>query len=134
MSQSEGMFESRSLFNKYDQYEVQSVFSDVTDEYLKTQFAKSSRIFYIKCVIGALLTFNVWLSHWYPLPWPRNYYLLIFCVVFYYAASYYFESLDVVRKSEGGLVSCFSCRSASTRSAQVSPAKSCCVSNSTTRP
>ena len=83
---------------------MQSNFNDITDEYLKAQFHKSNRIFVIKCVIGLLLSINVWLSHWYPLPWPKNYYLLVFCVVFYYAGSYYFESLDIVKKNEGGFV------------------------------
>jgi hypothetical protein len=96
--------ESRSLYNKYDQFEIQSAFNDLTDEYLKAQFKKSSNTFILKCIIGLLLTINVWVSHWYPLPWPRNYYLLVGCVLFYYVASWYFERLDIVKKSEGGFV------------------------------
>jgi uncharacterized membrane protein YesL len=94
----------RGLMNKYDQYEVQHNFNELTGEYLKDRFPSSNRIFKIKCLIGLLLTINVYVSHWYPLPWPKNYWLLVFCVVFYYIASFYFESLDVVNKSEGGLV------------------------------
>ena len=105
MSRAEIPLEHRALYNKYDQFEVQSVFNEITDDYLKAQFRKSNRIFLVKCVIGLLLTINVWLSHWYPLPWPRNYYLLVLCVVFYYAARYYYESLDIVKKHEGGFVS-----------------------------
>lgn len=96
--------EGRALYNKYDQYEVQSAFSELTEDYLKAQYPKSHRVFVTKCIVGVLLAFNVWLSHWYPLAWPANYWLLVFCVVFYYAASYYFESLDIVKKNEGGLV------------------------------
>lgn len=67
----------------------------------------SHRTFFIKCILGVLLTINVWLSHWYPLPWPKNYYLIVGCVIFYYVASYYFESLDRVKKTTGKLVGDF---------------------------
>ena len=105
---------AKPLTNKYDQYEVQSALNDAADTYLSSNLIRSNRILYIKCVLGVLLTINIYLSHWYPMPWPKSYYLIVFCVVFYYVASYYYESLDIISKSKGGLVRMHSHRSAST--------------------
>lgn len=90
--------------NKFDQYEVQAALQETAENFLNANFKRVNRLFYIKCILGVLLTFNIYLSHWYPIPWPKSYFLYIFCVVFYYAASYYYESLDIIPKSKGGFV------------------------------
>jgi uncharacterized membrane protein YesL len=81
---------TKTLLNKYDQYEVQAALNETAENYLTKTYKRINTLFYIKCVLGVLLTFNIYLSHWYPIPWPKSYFLYAGCVIFYYAASYYY--------------------------------------------
>ena len=55
-------------------------------------------------MLGVLLFINGYLSHWGPWPWPSNYYIIAFSVVFYYTASYAYEYLTGISQTKGKFV------------------------------
>ncbi len=91
------------------------MFSETAEDYCGKKLKAVRAKFYLKCVLGVLLAINGYLSHWGPWPWPTNFNLLIFSVVFYHAASWWYGRLEVIPKAEGTMVTTPLCRSASTR-------------------
>ena len=94
----------KKVHNRYDYYEIMSVFSESTDDYMLKKHSPVRRNFYVKCVLGPLLALNAYLSHWGPMKWPHNETFLIFSIVFYYAVTYIYNSLDAVKNSDGAMV------------------------------
>lgn len=94
----------KKLQNRYDYYEILSVFSNSTDDYLLGKYSPVRRNFYIKCLLGPLLALNAYLSHWGPIKWPANETFLYFSIAFYYIVTFIYNRLDAVPKSEGSMV------------------------------
>ena len=91
----------KRLLNRYDPYEVCHFFTDSAEEYLSAHLQKSWRRFAFKALLGVLLFINGYLSHWGPWPWPNNYYLIAFSVVFYHVASYLYGRLTGISNADG---------------------------------
>lgn len=98
------MSDEKKLHNRYDEYEICSVFTEAAEDMLGRKWKANRNKFYIKCLLGVLLFLNGYLSHWGPWPWPSNYYFLIFSVVFYHSASYVYGRQSPVKNAEGNTV------------------------------
>lgn len=83
----------KKLHNRFDEWEVLSIFTDTTQECLDERYSTVKTKFYIRCVLGFLMAINGYLSHFGPWRWPDNYYFLIFSVIFYYISSSYYSKL-----------------------------------------
>ena len=94
----------KRLFNRYDPYEICSMLTESAEERLSKKGKISRNKFWFKAVLGVLLFINGYLSHWGPWPWPSNYYLILFSVVFYHVGSYLYEWLSLIAQTEGKLV------------------------------
>ena len=95
----------KRLFNRYDQYEIASIFTETAEDYLSSKLKGSWSRFLIKFLLGFLLFANAYLSHWGPWPWPSNYYFLAFSVVFYHVGSYLYELASGIKSGESNFVS-----------------------------
>jgi predicted membrane channel-forming protein YqfA (hemolysin III family) len=93
------------LHNRFDEYEIASVFTEYAEDFLPKRWKPVRTQFYIKCVLGVLLFINGYLSHWGPWPWPSNYYFLIFSIVFYHLGTYLYGLQSPVKNAEGNTVS-----------------------------
>jgi hypothetical protein len=93
------------LFNRYDHYEIASVFTETAEDYLSKKLKSSWRRFTFKAILGVLLFINGYLSHWGPWTWPNNYYIIAFSVVFYHVASYIYGNLTGIDNTSGNFVS-----------------------------
>ena len=93
------------MFNRFDQYEIASVFTETTEDYLSKKLKTSYRRFAFKSILGTLLFINAYLSHWGPWPWPTNYNFLLFSIVFYHVAGFVYSNLNGINNVEGNLVS-----------------------------
>jgi predicted membrane channel-forming protein YqfA (hemolysin III family) len=98
------MSSERKLFNRFDQYEIASVFTETAEEVLPKKWKANRVPFYVKCLLGTLLFVNGYLSHWGPWPWPSNYYFLIFSVIFYHVGTYFYSAQSPVSNAEGNTV------------------------------
>jgi hypothetical protein len=94
----------KRLFNRYDQYEVASIFSETAEDHLSKRLKGSWRRFTFKAILGLLLFINGYLSHWGPWTWPNNYYLLAFSVLFYHLASHLYALATGVSNTDGNFV------------------------------
>lgn len=94
----------KKLFNRYDPYEICAMFTESAEEHLGRKGKVSRGRFLFKAVLGVLLFINGYLSHWGPWPWPSNYYIIAFSVVFYYTASYAYEWLSGINLTKGKFV------------------------------
>lgn len=95
----------KRLFNRFDQYEIASVFTETSEDYLSKKLKGSLRRFAFKSILGTLLFINAYLSHWGPWTWPNNYYILAFSVVFYHVAGFIYVNLNGINNTDGSLVS-----------------------------
>lgn len=91
----------KKLHNRFDEWEVLSIFNEATEDYLSEEYSTVNRKFYLRCVLGVLLAVNGYLSHFGPWTWPGNYYFLVFSVIFYYIGSSLYSRLGDVSGSEG---------------------------------
>lgn len=98
------MTQHKRLFNRYDPYEINSIFSETAEEYLGKKGKVARGRFIIKALLGILLFINGYLSHWGPWPWPTNYYLIAFSVVFYHIASFFYEKVSGIPQTQGRFV------------------------------
>jgi hypothetical protein len=89
----------KRLFNRFDQYEIASMFTETAEDYLSKRLKGSWRRFIFKAILGFLLFINGYLSHWGPWTWPNNYYIILFSVVFYHAASYLYSHLTGINNT-----------------------------------
>jgi hypothetical protein len=55
-------------------------------------------------VLGVLLAINAYLSHFGPWVWPKNYYFLIFSVIFFVIASNYYGKLGDIPAGDGSKI------------------------------
>lgn len=92
----------KRLFNRFDQYEIASIFTQSAEEYLSKKFRSSWRRFILKCLICILLAVNGYLVQWGPFPIPSGYYFVVFSVIFYHVGSWIYQKLN---DDEGGEVS-----------------------------
>lgn len=94
----------KKVSNRFDEWEILSVFTETTDEFLHDKYNKIHSKFYIKSVLGILLAINAYMSHWGPWPWPQNYNLICFSIIFYYVASTIYSHLNDIDQSTGNKV------------------------------
>ena len=94
----------KRLYNRYDQYEIASFFTETAEEYLSSKLKTSWRRFLIKSLLGIILFVNGYLSHWGPWPWPSNYYLILSSIVIYHVGSLLYEWCGGVKAGETNLV------------------------------
>jgi hypothetical protein len=106
----------KKLFNRFDEYEIASIFTETVVEGLEKKWKSDNRRFYIKSLLGVLLLINGYLCHWGPWPWPDNFNFLVFSVIFYHAATYIYALQSPVSNAEGSTVSNGLYRSENTRS------------------
>jgi predicted membrane channel-forming protein YqfA (hemolysin III family) len=109
------MVNDKRLHNRFDEFEIASVFTEYAEEWLPKKWQLVRTQFYIKCLLGVLLFLNGYLSHWGPWPWPSNYYFLIFSVVFYHVATHFYGLQTPVKNHEGNTVVLVPCRSVFSR-------------------
>jgi hypothetical protein len=92
----------KRLFNRFDQYEIASIFTQSAEEHLSKKFKSSWRRFIFKFIICILLAVNGYLVQWGPFPIPSGYYFVVFSVIFYHVGSWIYQKLS---DDEGGEVS-----------------------------
>ena len=100
------MAKPKKIHNRFDQWEILSVFVESSEDYLEDRYSWRPKNFYIKFVLGTLLAINAYLSHW-GWPWPQSYNYIVFSIFFYYIASYIFEKLNTISPSEGKMIGDF---------------------------
>lgn len=96
--------EKKKLHNRFDEWEVLSIFTETTSDYLEKHYSSSNTKFYIRCVLGVLMAINAYLSHFGPWTWPSNYNFLIFSVIFFFVASTIYAKLGDISSGEGNKV------------------------------
>lgn len=94
----------KSINNRFDEYEISSVFEEATTEHLDANYEKFQGRFWFKCILGTLLAINAYLSHWGPIPWPKNYWQLVFSIVFYQIGSYVYSQIGVIVATDGNQI------------------------------
>lgn len=94
----------KKLHNRFDEWEVLSIFVETTEEFLSKNHSSVNRKLLIRSILGILMAINAYLSHFGPWTWPHNYYFLIFSVIFYFGASTYYAKLGDIQASEGNKV------------------------------
>jgi hypothetical protein len=104
----------KRLFNRFDQYEVASIFTQSAEEFLSKRFKTSWRRFILKCIICILLAVNGYLVQWGPFSLPSGYYFVLFSVIFYHLGSWIYERLNDDKGGDVSLVVISRCRLAIT--------------------
>lgn len=94
----------KRLVNRFDQFEIASVFTESAETYLSKKFKQSRKKFFVKGLIGVLLLINAYLSHWGPWKWPTNYYLIVFSIIFYHFGAHVFKLFSGINNLEGNHV------------------------------
>lgn len=94
----------KKLHNKFDEWEVLSIFVETTNEHLGGSYSSINYKFYIKCILGVLMAINAYWSHFGPWTWPGNFYFLIFSVIFFFGASSLYGYLGDIKAGDGSKV------------------------------
>ena len=99
INQSQPLPEDKKLHNRFDEYEIASIFTEYSEDFLSKKWKVERTRFFIKCFIGVLLFVNGYLSHWGPWPWPTNYHFLIFSVFFYHLGTHFYSKQSPVKNA-----------------------------------
>eukprot|EP01016_Furgasonia_blochmanni_P052536 TRINITY_DN838_c0_g1_i1.p2 TRINITY_DN838_c0_g1~~TRINITY_DN838_c0_g1_i1.p2 ORF type:complete len:193 (+),score=53.07 TRINITY_DN838_c0_g1_i1:313-891(+) len=79
----------KPLTNKYDPYTLKAAIDDYIIEALTTKqdYVEIQTHSNVKLLLGFIVCSTIALSHFYPVPFPQNYNLIIVCVVAYFILS-----------------------------------------------
>lgn len=97
------MSKPKKLNNRFDQWEILSVFCESAEDYLQENYSWRSTNFIFKTILGVLLAVNAYLSHW-GWPWPQSYNYIFFSIFFYHGASFIFERINTIKPNDGKMV------------------------------
>ncbi len=100
----------KRLFNRFDQFEIASIFTESAEELLSKRFKSSYRRFILKCIICTLLAINGYLVQWGPFSFYPAYYFVVFSVIFFHVGSWIYEWLNDNKAQNVSLVFQYRCR------------------------
>ncbi|EAR98070.2 microsomal signal peptidase 25 kDa subunit (macronuclear) [Tetrahymena thermophila SB210] len=84
--------------NKYDPYLIRDTVNTYIENLLekneKKTYTFSNKFLDTKIVLGFLILIVILVSHYYPLPFPKNIYILIACVSIYFILSNYYSHYE----------------------------------------
>ncbi|KAL4484744.1 hypothetical protein ABPG74_019921 [Tetrahymena malaccensis] len=84
--------------NKYDPYlirdTVNTFIENILEKNEKKNYTFSNKFLDTKIVLGFLILIVILVSHYYPLPFPKNLYILIACVTLYFILSNYYSHYE----------------------------------------